>query len=135
MSVTCRPRASSKAPIEDAASPLPKLETTPPVTKMYLGIVLLSVRTPPACSVTAYNPRASGPHRRARRRRAYRLPLPADHRPLRDRRTIRAVDPVGRWLPFFPRDRESAVSPLSRPPSSRHSLSGVFEIPPRSSRH
>src|SRR5438105_13299950 len=39
MSVTCDPRASSNAPIEDAARPLPRLETTPPVTKMYLGIV------------------------------------------------------------------------------------------------
>src|SRR5207249_6696869 len=38
MSVTCSPRASSRQPIEDAARPLPRLETTPPVTKMYLGI-------------------------------------------------------------------------------------------------
>jgi hypothetical protein len=27
--------------MEDAASPLPKLETTPPVTKMYFGITHL----------------------------------------------------------------------------------------------
>src|SRR5436190_22805525 len=33
------PRASSRQPIELAARPLPKLETTPPVTKMYLVIV------------------------------------------------------------------------------------------------
>src|SRR5258708_30223657 len=39
ISVTRRPRASSRQPIEDAARPLPKLETTPPVTKIYLGIV------------------------------------------------------------------------------------------------
>src|SRR5882762_7963522 len=39
ISVTRSPRASSKQPIEDAARPLPKLETTPPVTKMYLGIL------------------------------------------------------------------------------------------------
>src|SRR5919199_1588385 len=38
MQVTERPRASSRQPIEEAARPLPRLETTPPVTKMYLGI-------------------------------------------------------------------------------------------------
>src|SRR3989442_11446106 len=38
MNVTRKPRASSREPIEDAARPFPKLETTPPVTKMYLGI-------------------------------------------------------------------------------------------------
>src|SRR5829696_7679002 len=38
MSATRRPRLSSKHPIEDAARPLPRLETTPPVTKIYLGI-------------------------------------------------------------------------------------------------
>src|SRR5258708_39372444 len=36
--VTRKPRASSRAPIDEAARPLPKLETTPPVTKIYLGI-------------------------------------------------------------------------------------------------
>src|SRR5205085_10424109 len=41
MQVTDRPRASRRQPIEDAARPLPRLETTPPVTKMYLGIVSL----------------------------------------------------------------------------------------------
>src|SRR5215831_18836979 len=33
-SVTRKPRASSSDPIEAAASPLPKDDTTPPVTKM-----------------------------------------------------------------------------------------------------
>src|ERR1051325_11906327 len=43
---TLRPRASSKHPIEDAARPLPKLETTPPVTKIYLFITpFLYLRT------------------------------------------------------------------------------------------
>src|SRR2546421_2436539 len=52
ISVTRRPRASSRHPIEDAARPLPKLETTPPVTKMYLGIAHSSwVGTPPACCI------------------------------------------------------------------------------------
>src|ERR1044071_7269855 len=37
---TCKPRLSSKHPIDDAAKPLPRLETTPPVTKIYLGIGL-----------------------------------------------------------------------------------------------
>src|ERR687883_2133694 len=38
MSATRRPRLSSRHPMEEAARPLPRLETTPPVTKMYLGI-------------------------------------------------------------------------------------------------
>src|SRR6267143_575426 len=38
ISATFRPRASSRQPIEDAARPFPKLETTPPVTKIYFGI-------------------------------------------------------------------------------------------------
>src|SRR5215212_1808636 len=36
--VTLRPLASSRQPMLDAASPFPRLDTTPPVTKMYLGI-------------------------------------------------------------------------------------------------
>src|SRR5262249_46548468 len=39
ISATCSPRLSSKQPIEEAASPFPKLDTTPPVTKIYLGIL------------------------------------------------------------------------------------------------
>jgi hypothetical protein len=35
--LTLSPRLSSRQPIEAAASPLPKDETTPPVTKMYLA--------------------------------------------------------------------------------------------------
>src|ERR1041384_149063 len=38
ISATCNPRLSSKHPIDDAARPFPRLETTPPVTKIYLGI-------------------------------------------------------------------------------------------------
>src|SRR6185369_14740618 len=38
MSATRSPRLSSKQPMDDAASPLPRLETTPPVTMIYLGI-------------------------------------------------------------------------------------------------
>src|SRR5262252_5083823 len=51
MRVTRNPRASSNAPIDEAASPLPRLETTPPVTKMYLGMEdsPILVRTPLAC--------------------------------------------------------------------------------------
>jgi hypothetical protein len=41
ISVTVSPRASRSAPMDDAASPFPRLDTTPPVTKMYLGIPLL----------------------------------------------------------------------------------------------
>src|SRR5947209_811065 len=36
--VTRKPRLSSKHPIDAAAMPLPKDETTPPVTKMYLAM-------------------------------------------------------------------------------------------------
>src|SRR5882757_818124 len=32
-----RPRASSRQPMEAAARPLPRLDTTPPVTKMYFA--------------------------------------------------------------------------------------------------
>src|SRR5215210_4340166 len=38
MQVTLKPLASSRQPMLDAAKPFPKLDTTPPVTKMYLGI-------------------------------------------------------------------------------------------------
>src|SRR5262249_57704835 len=36
-SATRYPRASSSAPMDAAASPLPSEDTTPPVTKMYFG--------------------------------------------------------------------------------------------------
>jgi hypothetical protein len=35
MRLTLRPRLSSKQPIDAAARPFPRLDTTPPVTKMY----------------------------------------------------------------------------------------------------
>src|SRR5580693_3956069 len=37
--LTLRPRLSSRQPIEAAASPLPKLDTTPPVTKTYFAVI------------------------------------------------------------------------------------------------
>src|SRR5215210_1332926 len=36
--VTLSPLASSRHPMDEAASPFPRLDTTPPVTKIYLGI-------------------------------------------------------------------------------------------------
>src|ERR1700684_3341396 len=45
--VTLRPRLSSKQPIEAAATPLPREETTPPVTKMYFGPVRKVSEIPP----------------------------------------------------------------------------------------
>ena len=39
--VTLTPRLFNTRPIDAAATPLPTLDTTPPVQKMYLGIVLL----------------------------------------------------------------------------------------------
>src|SRR5205085_5421015 len=43
INVTVRPRASNSAPMDEAAKPLPRLDTTPPVTKIYLGIPLLRI--------------------------------------------------------------------------------------------
>src|SRR5215468_3919903 len=45
-SVTRKPRASSSAPIEASARPLPRDDTTPPVTKMYFGANSSSFRDP-----------------------------------------------------------------------------------------
>src|SRR5207253_3649500 len=45
-SVTRKPRDSSSAPIEAAARPLPRDDTTPPVTKMYFGANSSSFRDP-----------------------------------------------------------------------------------------
>src|SRR5258708_32855830 len=42
-SVTRNPRLSSRHPMEAAAMPLPRDETTPPVTNMYLAIGIPSV--------------------------------------------------------------------------------------------
>src|SRR5580658_720091 len=45
--VTLRPRLSSRQPIEAAATPFPREETTPPVTKMYFGPVRKAPEFPP----------------------------------------------------------------------------------------
>src|SRR5271163_2896365 len=37
--VTLKPRLSRRQPIEEAATPLPSEETTPPVTKIYFGAI------------------------------------------------------------------------------------------------
>src|SRR5215467_8611526 len=37
--VTRKPRLSRRQPMEEAATPLPKEETTPPVTKIYFGAI------------------------------------------------------------------------------------------------
>src|SRR5580698_6553758 len=42
MRLTRRPRASSRQPMEAAASPLPSEDTTPPVTKMYFADISAS---------------------------------------------------------------------------------------------
>src|SRR5207249_992608 len=46
-SVTVKPRASIRRPMEAAASPLPSEDTTPPVMKMYFVATLTSSRTGP----------------------------------------------------------------------------------------
>src|SRR5450631_3788743 len=43
MMLTRIPRASSKQPMDAAASPLPSEDTTPPVTKMYFADISASV--------------------------------------------------------------------------------------------
>src|SRR5271154_6851027 len=40
--VTLKPRLSRRQPIEEAATPFPSEETTPPVTKIYFGAILSS---------------------------------------------------------------------------------------------
>src|SRR5229473_6483160 len=37
--VTLKPRLSRRQPIEEAATPFPSEETTPPVTKIYFGAI------------------------------------------------------------------------------------------------
>src|SRR5215472_9081072 len=37
--VTLKPRLSRRQPIEEAATPFPREETTPPVTKIYFGAI------------------------------------------------------------------------------------------------
>src|SRR2546426_6215496 len=79
-SVTRNPRASSNAPIEAAASPLPRDETTPPVTKMYFGANSSSFRQPlsdmrlfhRAVRQHAVEPRVAHLGEHARHRRAAR---------------------------------------------------------------
>src|SRR5580765_5723783 len=105
ISVTCNPRASSNAPIEEAARPLPRLETTPPVTKMYLGIChLLGTHASGVLILPST----------ARRRRAYRPPLPADRPPLPCRRKFRAADLAALRLIFSLADPEFAANPSNR---------------------
>src|SRR6267143_901527 len=40
--VTLKPRLSRRQPIEEAATPFPREETTPPVTKIYFGAILIA---------------------------------------------------------------------------------------------
>src|SRR5712671_93018 len=40
--VTLKPRLSRRQPIEEAATPFPSEETTPPVTKIYFGAILIA---------------------------------------------------------------------------------------------
>src|SRR5260370_29793759 len=45
--VTLKPRLSRRQPMEEAATPFPSDETTPPVTKIYFGAILIArVPTP-----------------------------------------------------------------------------------------
>src|SRR5437016_2161168 len=40
--VTLKPRLSRRQPIEEAATPFPSEETTPPVTKIYFGAIRIA---------------------------------------------------------------------------------------------
>jgi hypothetical protein len=40
--VTLKPRLSRRQPIEEAATPFPSEDTTPPVTKIYFGAILIA---------------------------------------------------------------------------------------------
>src|ERR1700761_5358373 len=46
---TLRPRLSRRVPMEAAATPLPREDTTPPVTKMYFGAVRKVACESPEC--------------------------------------------------------------------------------------
>src|SRR4030081_1911149 len=48
--VTLKPRLSRRQPIEEAATPFPSEETTPPVTKIYFGAILISPYRAPGLS-------------------------------------------------------------------------------------
>src|SRR5882672_6476178 len=138
ISVTRNPRASSKQPIEDAARPLPKLETTPPVTKMYLGITrslfkfLFRQRT---CALITTTWRTSPPSKHS----AFYLftfslplrPLPADRRALLRRHRSHGASPVGLQLISLRPDPESPASPATLSPARPHVF--AFETLPRPS--
>src|SRR6266478_2273391 len=47
--VTLKPRLSRRQPIEEAATPFPSEETTPPVTKIYFGAILIARVLSRAC--------------------------------------------------------------------------------------
>src|SRR5258705_3944832 len=57
--VTLRPRLSNRAPIDAAARPLPKDETTPPVTKMNLVFTVAIVSFQLTCFAGSVRPRAN----------------------------------------------------------------------------
>src|SRR5579871_4266320 len=50
---TLRPRLSRRVPMEAAATPLPREDTTPPVTKMYFGAVRKVACESPECLRTS----------------------------------------------------------------------------------
>src|SRR5207253_8118216 len=88
MRLTFRPRLSSRQPMEAAARPLPREDTTPPVTKMYFvatSTVLSLGRVRPLLGPLPHQRRLVRP--RARPFVKPRVPKPAEHEP--DRRPPR----------------------------------------------
>src|ERR671927_496262 len=76
INVTENPRASRMAPTEEAATPLPSEETTPPVMKMYLVAM-----NPPPFSESSSSPQDSFHLPQIRRRIHPERPLVDDQHP------------------------------------------------------
>src|SRR5262252_3997210 len=68
-SVTLSPRASSKAPMDADATPLPSDDTTPPVTKMNLVFAVLFMAPAPPAWLALARAAPAPPAERARARR------------------------------------------------------------------
>src|SRR5216683_6478033 len=70
--LTVKPRLSRRQPMEEAATPLPSEETTPPVTNIYFGAIriarVVTRFTTPDCSYLSGEANQS-----ARRRKGFRV--------------------------------------------------------------
>ncbi len=136
--VTRKPRASSREPIDAAASPLPSEDTTPPVTKMYL-VVTASLSfccarpAPPASACAHWSPSSRHAATNARScslvliaRRGGAGAVRPGTRPPRGRGARRAHDLVpGEERPHAP----AAASRTTRPAGAREDRRGARRRP------